>query len=353
MNIAVAGDAKLELVREWRSASQRELGGEHAFPEADELAQRIALARRGGGNDRARKSVTRSWARATLPRPSQSGPRAAQRLVQRRLDERRLIALAHEARLRAPDLPKVTRFCASFSCTHYAVQSREWQEQTSASGVPRLLFTFESSAASVGHGIHAARSFRSPRLAAGIGAMNLRRGQHPHRLQGRRGRGPPARRPRARRRRELLDTADAYAGGASERISAASRRSAKDAIIATKVGIRTGPASAIRARAAHILASAEASLRRLGTGRIRRLHRAPPRSGDTGQELSRPSTSWCAAATCATSASQLVAWQAAKAPASRSPRLARSSAAQMYYSLVGRDLEHEVLPFVATPRSAP
>lgn len=148
----------------------------------------------------------------------------------------------------------------------------------------------------------------------------------------------------------FFDTADAYAGGESERIlgrALGDRR--KDVVLATKVGMRTGEAlgdTGLSRR--HLLASAEASLRRLGTDWIDLyiVHRFDPvtpleETLDALDALVRRGlvrhvgySNWAA-------------WQAAKAIGLQERHgWARFTAAQMYYSLVGRDLEHEVLPFV-------
>ena len=147
----------------------------------------------------------------------------------------------------------------------------------------------------------------------------------------------------------FFNTADAYANGDSEtmlgRALGARRR---DAVIATKVGMRTGEAllcSGLSRR--YVLNAAEDSLRRLGTDYIDvyLAHRPDPHTPieetiDAFDLLVRQGkvryvgfSNW-------------PAWQAAKAIGLQQARGAEPfRAAEMYYSLVGRDLEHEIVPF--------
>jgi aryl-alcohol dehydrogenase-like predicted oxidoreductase len=147
----------------------------------------------------------------------------------------------------------------------------------------------------------------------------------------------------------LFDTADAYADGQSEvllgKLLGAKRR---DVVVSTKVGMRTGAAltdTGLSRR--HILASCEASLRRLGTDYIDLyiVHRFDPETpleetlGALDDLVRRGQVRYIGF-------SNWSAWQAAKAIGISALRgNARFVAAQMYYSLVGRDIEHEVLPF--------
>jgi aryl-alcohol dehydrogenase-like predicted oxidoreductase len=148
----------------------------------------------------------------------------------------------------------------------------------------------------------------------------------------------------------FFDTADAYAAGASETILGrvlGDRR--KHVIIATKVGIRTGEAlgdTGLSRR--HILASAEASLRRLGTDWIDLyiVHRFDPVTPieETLQALDDLVRRGLVRHV---GFSNWSAWQAAKGLGLQERHgWTRFIAGQMYYSLMGRDLEHEVLPFV-------
>ncbi|GEO81882.1 aldo/keto reductase [Pararhodospirillum oryzae] len=147
----------------------------------------------------------------------------------------------------------------------------------------------------------------------------------------------------------LFNTADAYAGGASETmLGHALGRHRSEVVIATKVGFRTGPAlgdSGLSRR--HILAAAEASLRRLGTDWIDvyLAHRVDPHTPleetlDALETLIRQGKVRYAGF------SNWPAWLAAKAVGLQRHAGARPfCAAEMYYSLVGRDVEHEVVPF--------
>lgn len=147
----------------------------------------------------------------------------------------------------------------------------------------------------------------------------------------------------------LFDTADAYADGQSETLLGQLLRARrKEVVIATKVGMRSGAAlgdTGLSRR--HLVASCEASLRRLGTDYIDLyiVHRFDPETPleETLEALDglvrRGYVRYLGF-------SNWSAWQAAKAVGlSQQRALARFIAGQMYYSLVGRDIEHEVLPF--------
>ncbi|WP_163989754.1 aldo/keto reductase [Pyxidicoccus caerfyrddinensis] len=148
----------------------------------------------------------------------------------------------------------------------------------------------------------------------------------------------------------FFDTADAYAGGQSEEMLGrllGTRR--KDVVLSTKVGMRTGEGlldTGLSRR--HVLASAEASLKRLGTDYLDLyiVHRFDPHTPmeetlEAMDQLVRKGSVRYVGF------SNWSAWQAARAVGIQERyQWARFTAAQMYYSLVGRDLEHEVLPFV-------
>jgi aryl-alcohol dehydrogenase-like predicted oxidoreductase len=146
----------------------------------------------------------------------------------------------------------------------------------------------------------------------------------------------------------FFNTADAYTGGQSEQMLAAAlgaRR--KDVVIATKVGFRTGdPLIHTGLSRQHVLASAEESLRRLKTDYldvylVHRVDKYTPVEETLGalNDLVRGGkvrylgfSNW-------------PAWLAAKAlGVQRRNGWAEFDAAEMYYSLVGRDIEHEVVP---------
>jgi len=146
----------------------------------------------------------------------------------------------------------------------------------------------------------------------------------------------------------FVDTADVYSEGKSEEILGAALRGLRDRVVlATKAFGRTGRgANDSGLSRYHLVRACEASLRRLGTDRIDlyQIHGFDPLTPldetlaaldhlvQSGKVLS---VGFC----------NLAAWQAAKALGiSEARRLAKFVSAQMYYSLVGRDIEHEVVP---------
>lgn len=147
----------------------------------------------------------------------------------------------------------------------------------------------------------------------------------------------------------IFDTADAYTEGRAEIMLAQSlgpRR--KEVVISTKVGFRTGPELiATGGSYQHIIAGAEASLRRLNTDyidllSIHRLDRFVPIE-ETARALDNLVQRGLVRYV---GYSNFNAWQSEKLLGIQqrhcySPVIA----AQMYYSLVGRDLENEVVPF--------
>jgi aryl-alcohol dehydrogenase-like predicted oxidoreductase len=147
----------------------------------------------------------------------------------------------------------------------------------------------------------------------------------------------------------FFNTADAYAGGQSEvMLGKALGKRRGDVVIATKVGFRTGAAliqTGLSRR--HIAASAEASLQRLGTDYIdvylvHRLDAYTP----IEETLSALEDLVRQGKVRYVGFSNWPAWRAALAVGIQQARhWTAFSAAEMYYSLVGRDLEHEVAPF--------
>jgi aryl-alcohol dehydrogenase-like predicted oxidoreductase len=147
----------------------------------------------------------------------------------------------------------------------------------------------------------------------------------------------------------FFNTADVYTEGQSETMlgkALGSRR--KDAIIATKAGFRTSPALADQGLSRHhILAAADASLKRMGTDYIDvyLVHRVDPHTPieETVEALDALVRSGKVRYV---GYSNWPAWMSAKARGIQEQRgLAPFKAAEMYYSLVGRDLEHEIVPF--------
>jgi aryl-alcohol dehydrogenase-like predicted oxidoreductase len=148
----------------------------------------------------------------------------------------------------------------------------------------------------------------------------------------------------------FFNTADGYTGGQSEEMlgkALGARR--KDVAIATKVAFRTGEAMIHQGLSRqHIFASAEGSLKRLGTDYIDvylvhrvDIHTPVEETVDTLNDLVRQGkvryvgfSNW-------------PAWMAAKAVGIQKRHGgARFRAAEMYYSLVGRDVEYDVVPFL-------
>jgi aryl-alcohol dehydrogenase-like predicted oxidoreductase len=148
----------------------------------------------------------------------------------------------------------------------------------------------------------------------------------------------------------LFDTADTYAWGESEEIlgrALGSRRS--EVLIATKVGFPTGPGPNDRGLSyRHVIESAEQSLRRLGTDWIDllQIHKRDARTPieETARALDDLVRRGLVRHV---GFSNLCAWEAALAVAMQRERgWAPFVSAQMYYSLVGRDIEHEIVPFL-------
>lgn len=148
----------------------------------------------------------------------------------------------------------------------------------------------------------------------------------------------------------LFDTADAYMRGQSEIMLGKALADRRDnVIIATKVGFRTGDTlTSTGLSHRHIMAAAEASLKRLGTDYIDlyQIHIPDPLTPleETAQALNdlvrQGKVRYIGY-------SNFPAWQAARlVELQQYEGYARFVSAQMYYSLLGRDLEHEVVPFV-------
>jgi len=148
----------------------------------------------------------------------------------------------------------------------------------------------------------------------------------------------------------LFDTADAYAGGESETLLGAALKPCRDeVVIATKVGFRTGPAL-IRAGLArrHVLWSVEQSLKRLGTDWID-LYIAHKEDPNTPLEetLTALDAVVRAGKVRYLGFSNWSAWKAAAAlEIQRANGLAPFTHGQMYYSLLGRDVERDVIPML-------
>lgn len=147
-----------------------------------------------------------------------------------------------------------------------------------------------------------------------------------------------------------FNTADVYTGGQSEEFlgkALGARR--KDVVISTKVGFRSGEALIHQGLSRHhILESAEGSLKRLNTDYIDvyLVHRLDPYTPveETVEALDNLVKSGKVRYV---GFSNWNAWIAGKGLGIQRHRgWAEFKAAELYYSLVGRDLEHELAPFV-------
>jgi len=146
----------------------------------------------------------------------------------------------------------------------------------------------------------------------------------------------------------IVDTADVYADGESERIlgrALGARRN--DVILASKVRGRVGPGpNSVGLSRAHIMASIDGSLRRLGTDwlDLYQIH---------GYDASTPLDETLRALDDVVRAgkvrylgcSNLAAWHIAKANGlSAMHDWSRFESLQAYYTIAGRDLERELVP---------
>jgi aryl-alcohol dehydrogenase-like predicted oxidoreductase len=148
----------------------------------------------------------------------------------------------------------------------------------------------------------------------------------------------------------FFNTADAYAGGESERIlgkALGARR--KDAIITTKVGFRSGDALVHQGLSRHhILNALEESLARLGTDYIDVYiaHRWDPLT-PLEETLEALDSAVRSGKVRYIGFSNWPAWAAANAVGLQTGLgMAPFRAAELYYSLVGRDVEHELAPLL-------
>jgi aryl-alcohol dehydrogenase-like predicted oxidoreductase len=148
----------------------------------------------------------------------------------------------------------------------------------------------------------------------------------------------------------FFDTADGYAGGESEILLGQALRSRRDAVVlATKVGFRTGePLVRSGLSRRHILWSIEQSLSRLGTDwvDVYIAHREDPFTPleETLAALDEVVRSGKARYV---GFSNWSAWKVAAAmEIQRANGLTPFTHGQMYYSLVGRDVERDVIPMM-------
>jgi aryl-alcohol dehydrogenase-like predicted oxidoreductase len=156
----------------------------------------------------------------------------------------------------------------------------------------------------------------------------------------------------------FIDTADAYSEGESEKILGQSLRNLniarKDVVIATKVYSRMGPGrNDVGASRGHIMDGVDASLRRLQTDHID-LYQIHANDAVTPlEETLRALDSLVAQGKVRyIGCSNWEAWKIAKAHGiSESKNLTRFDTLQAYYSIAGRDLEREIVPFLEAEKT--
>jgi aryl-alcohol dehydrogenase-like predicted oxidoreductase len=149
----------------------------------------------------------------------------------------------------------------------------------------------------------------------------------------------------------FIDTADVYSEGESERLVgnalAALNRPREQIVVATKVRGRVGPGlNQVGLSRAHILASIDGSLQRLGLDHVDlyQIHGFDPVT-PIEETLRALDDVVRAGKARYLGFSNLPAWVAAKAITfAEQNGLARFQSAQVYYSLVGRDIEREIAP---------
>lgn len=148
----------------------------------------------------------------------------------------------------------------------------------------------------------------------------------------------------------FFDTADMYANGQSESMLGAllgERR--RDIVLATKVGFRAGePITHAGLSRRHILSSCDGSLKRLNTDYIDLyiVHKEDPYT-PLEETLGALNELVRAGKVRYLGFSNWSAWKAATALQIQKARgWAEFTSGQMYYSLLGRDVEHEIVPFM-------
>ncbi|WP_165234760.1 aldo/keto reductase [Aquisphaera insulae] len=153
----------------------------------------------------------------------------------------------------------------------------------------------------------------------------------------------------------FFDTADVYSEGASEQTLGQSFKNLKvarkDVVIATKVYSRVGPGpNDMGASRGHIMTAVEASLRRLQTDYIDlyQIH-----ANDSVTPIEETMRALDAIVTHGKvryiGVSNWQAWKIAKANGVADRKdLTRFDTLQAYYSIAGRDLEREIVPFLQT-----
>lgn len=148
----------------------------------------------------------------------------------------------------------------------------------------------------------------------------------------------------------FFDTADAYASGQSERILGETLRARRDeVVIATKVGFRTGaPLTQAGLSRRHILWSVDQSLKRLGTDWIDAyiVHKEDPHT-PLEETLLALDAVVRSGKVRYIGFSNWSAWKVAAAlEIQKANGLAPFTHGQMHYSLLGRDVERDVIPMM-------
>ena len=148
----------------------------------------------------------------------------------------------------------------------------------------------------------------------------------------------------------FIDTANVYSGGESETmLGKALGKRRHTIVLATKVRGRVGPGpNQVGLSRSHIVESVEESLKRLGTDYIDlyQIHR-PDALTNMEDTLRALDDLVRAGKVRYIGCSNLEAWMMMKALAiSRAQTLERFRCTQSYYSLVGRELERQILPLI-------
>ena len=148
----------------------------------------------------------------------------------------------------------------------------------------------------------------------------------------------------------FFDTADGYANGQSETMLGELLSSVRhDVVIATKVGFRTGsPVTQAGLSRRHILSACDASLRRLNTDYIDlyQVHKEDPCT-PLEETLEALDALVRQGKVRYLGFSNWSAWKAAMAlQIQKANGWAEFTSGQMHYSLINRDVEYEVVPFM-------
>lgn len=146
----------------------------------------------------------------------------------------------------------------------------------------------------------------------------------------------------------LFDTADVYSDGASETILGQALKGRRhQAIVSTKLALRSGPGpNDVGSSRHHLIEGVHAALARLGTDHIDLLQLHAVDAMTPVEQVLRTLDDLVRAGKVRyIGASNFPAWQLMKSLAAADRLgLERHVAHQAYYSLIGRDYEHELMP---------